>query len=151
MIELLCAGVADADFEDDGAEVACANGVFEMREQLLSEAAAPVFGRDADRRQVGRTVFTDHYKRKRDEISIRRNDTITDRSRLVQKVIERVLGVIIAFSKASDIEPQYFFQMIERQRMDRIRSRRRRGDDLRFVENRRCKKILNCRQNCHIP
>jgi hypothetical protein len=75
-VELLRAGVDGAHFEPHGADVTTAEALFDAREHPLSDAAATVFGRDAERRDVTRAVGLDQSDDEADERAVRRDRAI---------------------------------------------------------------------------
>src|SRR5438128_1193654 len=66
-VKVLGGSVADANLKHYSTDLTGPKCVLDMPEQTPRQAAAPVFGRDADGRQVGGIVFIDHDKCKRDD------------------------------------------------------------------------------------
>lgn len=102
MIELLRGQIADAHFERNGADLTISQGVFNVIEKPLRQTAPPVFGRNANRRNMPDTVF-DHHKNKPDHLPMRRDKLITQTVRFVQKIRKCVLRIIFAFLETTQI------------------------------------------------
>ena len=104
-IEILRRSIADADLEHNRRDLALTKRSFNVREQALGNFASPVFRGNADGREMCGVVFVDHHKRKTNHFRRRRHHAIAQCSRLVQQIFKRVLCVVVALTKTSDIEP----------------------------------------------
>lgn len=116
LIEVKSGVVADADFEADGGDEVVGESAFDFEEDESGEAAAAVFGSDADGGEVSDAVGFDDGDGESDHFVIIRADLSGDGIGVGEEVAEGFAFIGFAVDEAAQVELPELVEIGERER-----------------------------------